>query len=340
MYVNRIFNPVRLVRFSIKPILIFSLYATLIVALYSYHQYEWLKIPWVPLTLIGIAVAFYIGFKNNSAYDRTWEARKIWGGIVNSSRSWGAMVNGFVTNEFASEKVSEEELLQIRRKLIYRHIAWLYRLKRQLRALKPWEHDARINKRYRKYIDELFPNQDPETELKNFLADDEVQEILNKKNVCTQLVHRQTEDLRELRKKGLIDDFRHVELQNLLTEFYTLQGKCERIKNFPLPRQYASLSIYFVYIFIFLMPLGLLSAFSDANLPEYMVWGVIPFTALIGWVFWMMEGVGDYAENPFENLAFDIPMTGLTRTIEIDLREMLGETDLPKPITPKDGFII
>lgn len=250
------------------------------------------------------------------------------------------MINGYVTNEFATDKVSEQELQEIRKKLIYRHIAWLYRLKRQLRVRKPWEHDARFNNRYREYIDGLFPTEDPETELKNFLADEEVQQILNMKNGCTQLLHKQTEELRELKHKGLIDDFRHMELQNMITEFYTLQGKCERIKNFPLPRQYASLSIYFVYIFIFLMPLGLLSAFSDANLPDYMIWGVIPFTTLIGWVFWMMEGVGDYAENPFENLAFDTPMSSLTRTIEIDLREMLGESDLPEPIGAKDGFVM
>ncbi|MFT4601116.1 MAG: putative membrane protein [Arenicella sp.] len=340
MYVQRVFNPISMIGFSIKPIIIFTLYASGIVALYQWHQYEWLKIPWVPLTLVGIAVAFYIGFKNNSAYDRTWEARKIWGGIVNSSRSWGAMVNGFVTNEFAIDQLSEEELKEVRRKLIYRHIAWLYRLKRQLRVIKEWEHDKRMNKRYRVYINELFPNEDPDVELKNFLDDKEVQEILDKKNGCTQLLHKQTEELRDLKGKGLIDDFRHMEMQGLITEFYTLQGKCERIKNFPLPRQYASLSIYFVYIFIFLMPLGLLSAFDDADLAGYMIWGVVPFTTLIGWVFWMMEGVGDYAENPFENLAFDTPMTSLTRTIEIDLKEMLGETELPPAIGPKDGFVI
>ncbi len=79
----------------------------------------------MPLTLIGIAVAFYVGYKNNSAYDRTWEARKIWGGIVNSSRSWGAMINGYVTNEFAETPVENAELEAIRKKLIYRHIAWL-----------------------------------------------------------------------------------------------------------------------------------------------------------------------------------------------------------------------
>jgi len=340
MYVDRIFNPWRIIRFTLRPLLVFAAYAALITALYLYFDLVWLKIPWVPLTLLGIALAFYVGFKNNSAYDRTWEARKIWGGIVNSSRSWGAIVTGFITNDFTHEKESEAELAAHQKRLMYRHIAWLYRLKRQLRMIKAWEHDKELNRNYRKHIEELFPTEDPETELKNFLADAEVQKILSVKNGCTQLIHQQSLDLKELKSKGLIDDFRHMEMQGLLTEFYTLQGKCERIKNFPLPRLYASLSIYFVYIFIFLLPLGLLSAYVDTDLPSYMVWGVVPFTTLIAWVFWMMEGAGDYSENPFEALAFDIPMSSLTRTIEIDLREMLGETDLPAPITPKEGFVV
>ena len=340
MYVDRVFNPRSVISFSIWPILIFTIYATLITSLFDYHHFEWLKIPWVPLTLLGIALAFYVGFKNNSAYDRTWEARKIWGGIVNSSRSWGAMVSGFVTNDHAQEKLSDPEIKEIHRRLIYRHIAWLYRLKRQLRTLKPWEHDKRLNKRYRKYINELFPNDEPDVELKKFLDEAEADALLSKKNICTQLIYNQSEELKQLKSVGFIDDFRHMEMQSLLTEFYTLQGKCERIKNFPLPRVYASLSIYFVYIFIALLPMGLLSAFADAELPQEMIWGVIPFTTLLAWVFWMMEGAGDYAENPFEGLAFDIPMDSLTRTIEIDLREMLGETDLPEPIGPKDGFVM
>jgi putative membrane protein len=292
------------------------------------------------MTLLGIALAFYVGFKNNSAYDRTWEARKIWGGIVNSSRSWGAMVTGFVTNEFASEKLSDQALLEIHTRLIYRHIAWIYRLKRQLRVLKSWEHNWPLNRRYRKHILELFPMDEPEKELNQFLQNEEAQRILSAQNGCTQLIHTQSNKLRALKSAGLIDDFRHMEMQQMLNEFFTLQGQCERIKNFPLPRQYASLSIYFVYIFIFLLPMGLLSVFTTTSLPDYMIWGVIPFTALLAWVFWMMEGAGDYTENPFEGLAFDVPMTSLTRTIEIDLREMLGETKLPETIGPKDGFVV
>lgn len=341
MYTYRFFKPKLLLSFFIGKIIKFTIYASIVVAAYYFFEWQWLKVPWVPLTLIGIAVAFYLGFKNNSAYDRTWEARKIWGGIVNASRSWGTMVRAYITDEFTDESITEEDLDIIRKRVTYRHIAWLYRLKRQLRVPKEWEHNLKFNTHYRKnVIAKYFPQEDPEKELQNFLEDAEVQEILSRKNACTHLIDKQAQELKELKRRGLIDDFRHMEMQKMLNDFYTLQGKCERIKNFPLPRQYASISIYLVYIFIFLLPMGLLSAFDDANMEGYMIWGTVPFTVLIAWIFWMMESVGDYAENPFEYLAFDTPMDSLTRTIEIDLREMLGEKEIPKPITPQDHFVM
>ena len=129
-----------------------------------------------------------------------------------------------------------------------------------------------------------------------------------------------------------------MELQKLLNDFYVFQGQCERIKKFPLPRQYANASLVFVWIFIFLLPLGMISEF--AKLGPYGVWLSIPFTVLIGWVFVTMELVGDYSENPFEGLGNDIPMLSICRAIEIDLGEMLGERDLPPPIEPIKGVLM
>lgn len=339
MYTGRIFKVKPLLKSTAKIILKISTWAAIVVCLYEYAGVKWLKIPWVPMTLVGTAVAFYLGFKNNSAYARTWEARKIWGAIVNLSRGWGILVRDFITDEFAHDSVSDQELKKIHRRLIYRHIAWLYRLKRQLRVIKEWEHDKEYNNNFReRYIKQLFPWDTPEQELQNFISIEESEKLLARKNPATQLIAHQSAELKSLKRQGLIDNFRHIEMEKMLVDFYTQQGKCERIKNFPLPRQYATVSIYFVLILILLLPLGLLSAF--AGLGPHMVWGVVPFTVLIGWIFWFMELVGDFAENPFENLMFDIPMDSLTRTIEIDLREMLGETDLPEPITAKDNFVM
>ncbi|MEZ5045205.1 MAG: bestrophin family ion channel [Saprospiraceae bacterium] len=315
-----------------------------IALLYHYHILE-IRIPWLPVSIIGTAVAFYVGFKNNQAYDRMWEARKIWGGIVNDSRSWGMMVDGFVTNFFAENKVPEEQIHAIKQRLIYRHIGWLYAHRSQLLVATPWEHisqgghTARTAKMYQeKFGIGLIDDKVTRTELKQFLPAEAYNRLINYANTATQIINDQSRDLRSLREQELIEDFRHMEMVNLLKSFYTLQGRNERIKKFPLPRQYANMSRYFVGIFIALLPFSMIPELSSLG-----VWGIwlsIPITALIGWVYVMMEIVGDYSENPFQGMANDIPMLSLCRTIEIDLREMLGEKDLPPPINAKDGVLM
>ena len=108
-----------------------------IAALYNYGIMS-LSVPWLPVSVIGTAVAFYAGFKNNQAYDRMWEARKIWGGIINDSRAWGMMVDGYVNNQFRENNESESEIAKIKKRLIYRHIAWLYAHRSQLLVATPW----------------------------------------------------------------------------------------------------------------------------------------------------------------------------------------------------------
>jgi len=177
-----------------------------------------------------------------------------------------------------------------------------------------------------------------EEELKRYLQEDEYDRLIAHQNTATQIIEQQSQDLLRLRKENLIDDFRRVELQNLLNSFYDHQGKAECIKKFPLPRQYGSMSFIFVGIFFFLLPFGMVSEFAEFG--KFGAWLSIPFTVLIGWVYLMMELVGDYSENPFEGLGNDIPMLSLCRIIEIDLLEMLGETDLPQAIEVKNGILM
>jgi len=133
--------------FSIRSIWAFAghhliwlvVYMLLIVLAYEVAEWHWVAIPWLPVSLIGTAVAFYVGFKNNQSYDRVWEARKIWGAIVNSSRSWGTTVSAFVRNS-GDTQYSEQEIKETKQRLIYRHIAWLYTLREQLLIPTQWEH--------------------------------------------------------------------------------------------------------------------------------------------------------------------------------------------------------
>ena len=159
------------------------------------------------------------------------------------------------------------------------------------------------------------------------------------KNAATQLLRGQGERIRKLieGKPRLIEEFRFISLSDLLTEMYTLQGKCERIKNTPFPRQYAYFSAVFVWIFNTLLPFGIVGEFGDRG---PLIWLTVPLTVVISWIFFTMETVGDSSEDPFENFVNDVPMTALCRTIEIDLRQMLGETDLPEPIAPYNDILM
>lgn len=311
------------------------------VALYKFTNWQWLALPWLPMSLVGTAVAFYIGFKNNASYDRMWEARKIWGAMVNSSRAWGTMAKNFVSpsqNTTVNTGVSEQS-----RQLVYRHIAWLFMLRHQLLKPKNWEHSqhwltkklaakriGRVNGLFNfKTIDEI---------IEPLLDGEEKSSLKSASNKATQLIERQSATLAELRVKNYIDDFRHMEMQKVLNDLYIHQGKAERIKNFPFPRQYASVSTYFIGLFIILMPFGMIEEFE--KLGAGLVWLTVPFVAIVGWVFIMMELVGDYSENPFEGMENDIPMYSICQTIEIDLREMLGETVKEKPISSKHDILM
>lgn len=331
--------------FSGVHIIWIGLWCSLVAALWHFCELSWLQIPWIPMSLVGTAVAFYVGFKNNQAYDRLWEARKIWGAIVNSSRAWGSSIKSFITDDFKTESTSDSELYGIRQRLIYRHIAWLYALRAQLLIPTSWEHISQgkhvsrlTQKRMQSFGQGAIDAFAMEAVLKEFLPAGEDKRMAGYKNTATQLIDQQAQELASLRTEGFTDDFRHMELQQLLNDFYVHQGKAERIKKFPLPRQYGSMSFVFVAIFIFLLPIGMASAFS--GLGDWGAWFSIPFSMLVCWVYIMMELVGDYSENPFEGLGNDIPMMALCRTIEIDLREMLGETDLPEGIQAKNGVLM
>lgn len=315
-----------------------------VAALY-YFEILKVRIPWLPVSVIGTAVAFYVGFKNNQAYDRMWEARKIWGGIVNDSRSWGMMVDGYVSNLFADKNKTEDEIQTIKKRLIYRHIGWLYAHRSQLLLPTPWEHIsqgghvARVAKRYQdRFGVGLLGDEETRTELGLFLPAEEHDRLINYKNTATQIINEQSRDLAKLREDDLIDDFRHMEMEQVLRSFYTLQGKNERIKKFPLPRQYANVSRIFVGIFIMLLPFSMMPELMEIGEVSFLL--SVPIAALIGWVYVMMEVIGDYSENPFQGMANDIPMLSLCRVIEIDLREMLGETELPPPVQAKNGILM
>ena len=339
MHAGRRFTLREVLKWTRRDIYWFLFLSLVPTVLYAVLGWTWLTIPWVPIALVGTAVAFVTGFKNNASYDRLWEARQIYGAIVNTSRAWGIMVMDFVTTRHASGTIDAEGLKAVHTRLIHRHIAWMHALRFQLRQPRAWEHMIKdYNREYRQWytVDELESK--VEDALAGLISSVELGSVVNKSNPAAQLLAAQSKDLRTLLDQGLIEDFRHMELEKLIVDLYVQQGKCERIKNFPYPRQFATLNLMFTRLFINLVPFGMLGEF--AKLGDGYIWLTIPFSALVAWVFNMMERIGESTENPFEGSANDVPITAITRSIEIDLREMLDERDIPAPLKPQNNILM
>lgn len=328
MYVKRNYGFFMTFNWSKKPFFLGVLYGLSICAI-SYLMKIDISIPWSPISIIGIAVAFYLGFKNNSSYDRTWEARKIWGSIVNNSRTFGAAVTSFIQSD---------EGPIIHREMIYRHIAWLLALRTQLRISRVWEH---VNERANDYVSKVSLDDSIarlDEDLKKYISEEEVNSLKNKSNKATQILKIQANRLQELKDSGAFEDFRHMEFHALIRSFYEDQGKSERIKNFPFPRQYASTALWMTVVFSLFVPFGLLSVFND---PGKISFWITPFmSGLIIWIFFLMEKIGDYSENPFEGSYNDVPITAIATGIEIDLREMINDQNIPEPEQEHNGFLM
>lgn len=331
MYVKRTMPLKFILPFGWRTHATMLVWSSIIVYLYSCGWVGHVGIPFLPVGIIGTAVAFYVGFKNNSSYDRLWEARRIWGGIVNMGRNWTTGLIGHLNG-------TPGEVASLRRELVFRHLAWVNALRHQLLQRRSWEHDYGYDRRERAAIEADTNAPALAFELERFLGAEGKERAMDFRNPALQLITVQAERLHALKRAGTISEFGHMELQRTLAELVNEQGRAERIKNFPFPRQYGMFSTVFIGIFLLLVPLGLVFEFGRVR-PE-LAWLTIPLSLLVGWVFATMELVGDYSENPFEGLTNDVPMFSMCRTIEADLRQMIGDTELPEVVRPVDGILM
>lgn len=340
MYVKRNIRLSLIIKYAWPVVIFATTWSTFIFVLYYNPYFQFTGIPFQPISVVGIAVAFFIGFKNNQSYDRFWEGRKIWGGIVNYSRTW---TNSVLTLIKENKNLEASKVKALQTDLIYRHIGWLHALRIQLRQKTSFSPVD--NKVLEKYFQGHHPNEKICEILERYLSKEEVDILNTRKNIATHLIKNQGQKVKSLSGDHVIDGFDKQILLGVLEELYNLQGKCERIKNTPFPRQYAYFSKIFNYIFVLLLPMGLLNIFHESmikinhNIMDRHIFYLIPISVLVTWMFMTWEMIGDNSEDPFEGRTNDVPMTALTRTIEIDLKDMLDEKELPEKLLPIDDIL-
>ena len=242
-------------------------------------------IPGIP-ALIGTALAFFIAFNNNQAYNRWWEARIVWGGIVNDSRSLSRTLLAY-----SGAPVSDT------RRILLRHIGFLYALKASLR------------------------NADND-DYKNYLAAEDLERLEGARNIPNTLLNLQSYDLQQLSAGNDIDGFRFLALNELIRSINDGMGKSERIQKTVFPTTYLYFTTLFIWILVILTTM--MASESVGALSIFFGW-------LIGFVFYSTHESGMNLMNPFELSPHGIPLNSITRNIEIDLLQSLGEKEIPSP---------
>ena len=295
--------PLRLIlRVEWKQILFFIALTAAVFVVHRKTELD-LSLPLSVVATIGTAVAVLLGFKNNAAYQRWWEGRKLWGSITNASRHFVAQLLGFL--DFTVDEAEDRDA--VLGDLVNRHLAFVNVLRCQLRQ------------------------QPTDEELAKWLSAGESAALKGGRNKATLILTRQTERLRELREKKMIDEWRFFPLLGTIGALFDAQGGAERLDNTPLMRHYAYFTTAFVWIFVVLLPFGFASVLN---------WMTFPLIVLISTVFTMLDRAGTFTEDPFDDDFNDVPISTICRSIEIDMKQQVGIEPVPPPLEPIDGVLM
>lgn len=274
---------------------------TTVAVLYVFAGAGFLAVPSFPLGMVGSALSIFLAFRTKSAYDRWWEARTLWGALVNSSRTIARQALTLISGR----EGEEEQVCDLQRRLIHLQICYVHALRCHLR------------------------NQNPYPELRSRLDAATIASLREHKNVPAAILLAMGKLIRRAHALGWIDTYRWTTLDRTLTDLTDIQGGCERIKNTPLPKQYDYFPRLLVAFFCMLMPFGLVEGLGLLT--------PIASTSL-SFIFITLDRIGRDIEAPFENSVHDTPLTSLSRTIEINLRQLLGDRH-PNDLHPVSGFV-
>lgn len=324
MIIKRNLSPIKILRY-VRAETVVSVALSIAVYLLYKSGVLVLSLPFSLAAILGSALAIFIGFRNNTAYARWWEARTLWANIHNSSRSFARQVISSATNAVAIGKASPEKANAYTKEVVHRQIAFAHTLRLRLR-----EDSIAI-----KALRLPTPQTASTEEFRHLLSDEEYDTILSKTNIPNMLLQKQAIRIKEGMRDEILGGFDNISLEPTLATFNTLQGSCERIKETPLLRQYDYFTRLFLVVFMLLLPFTLIGDFIKIGIDAL----VIPVSITIAFVFNTISKVGAANEDPFENLTTDVPLTAICNAIERDLKEMLGE-ELPPKIEAEKGYLM
>lgn len=288
-----------------RAVLLFVTASTLVVLGERWLDLSPVLLPGLPVAVVGGAIGIFVSFRTNSAYDRWWEGRKLWGQLVNSSRHFCSQVLVYLPPGPAGPSPLQVEL--IRRQIAYVH-ALRVLLRQQALAGDP--------------------------ELQRFVPAAELEALAAGSNPTYALLQRQLELLAGEVAAGRLSELRMQKFDDTIRALLDVQGGCERIKKTPFPKGYGFIAERLIQGYGLLLPLGLVGGIEND-------WIAVPLTVLVCLSFSLISEVGRVLEDPFTMFWPALPLSALATTIEVNLRERLGERDLPAlPVANERGVLM
>lgn len=295
MIVNETPRTSQIIREVWKPLAVLFVWDVVVTAFYMLSPY---KAPSLPLTIFGTVLALFLGFRDNSAYQRWWEGRQLWGLMINASRNLARAAIAFIPDDPPRAR-------DLKRTIVLRQIAYVNSLRCQLRRLGPCP------------------------EVYDFLSKEEAAEAMGRVNPANGFLDGTAKRIEEARRDGWLDTIQQTQMERILVDIANAQGGMERLKNTPLPMQYRFFPSFFTRVFCILLPIGLV---------ETLGWATPVGSTLAGLMFLAAHQIGDDLVDPFSNTVHDLPMNAMCRTIEIDLKQAIGD-EAPAPLTPVKGVL-
>jgi putative membrane protein len=260
----------------------------------------------LPFSLIGVALGIFFGFRNNASYDRWWEGRKLWGAAVNTTRSFARQILTLIGPQPDGPAIDPAEVRAFQHELVRRVIAWTHALRLSLRD----EDDLR--------------------DLEPFLPKDEIERLRHESNRPFAITQGTAERIRRAWERGWIHTMHLPMLEQSMTALTDIQGGCERIKLTPVAFSYTTLIHRITAVYCYSLPFGLV---DQVGIYTPFVCGIVSYA------FFGLDVIGDEIEMPFGKDANDLPLRAISRTIEINLRQRIGDPDLPPMLQPVDEIL-
>lgn len=258
-------------------------------------------LPAMPLTIatfLGTAISVLLSFKMSQSYDRWWEARKVWGAIVNDSRSFVLQLQAFITDDNAPAEIKA---------MAYRQIAWCYSLGQSLRGLPPLDNcDA-------------------------YLSHDDRTVLQHHTNKPLGILQLNVLQVSRIHKKGVISDYLHAQINTTCVKFSDSMGMAERINNTVFPTTYRLYLHFTIYLFVIILSVGLKNVMLAYEIPLLMI---------VSLVFFLLEKTAYHMQDPFRNRPTDTSVTQIARTIEINIKQLINDNDVPEPLKPETYYVM